>query len=137
MAHDHHMYMLLADGAARQYDLDGLLRFTPRLEELAVRDEHRLYLGIAHRAWGVAHRLSGEYDRASERLDQAQGAFRGLGTRWQIGRTLFEMGEVELARGEKSSARNHFALALEAFEGMKAKPDAEQARAALDRLHIA
>jgi hypothetical protein len=58
--------------------------------------------------------------------------FRGLDTRWQIGRTLFELGELAAARGEAAGAREHFTLALAAFEEMKAAPDAARARAALE-----
>jgi hypothetical protein len=60
--------------------------------------------------------------------------FSELGTRWQIGRTQFEMGDLDLARGEKNSARDHFSLALEAFNAMKAMPDVERTRAALETL---
>jgi tetratricopeptide (TPR) repeat protein len=132
MAHDHHLYMLLADTAARQHDEAGLREYAPRLEELAVRDNHQLYLGIAHRAWGVAHRLASEHAGAEARLKQALEQFESLGTRWQIGHTLLEMGELDLAEGDRTRAHDHFSRALEAFEALKAMPDAERARAALD-----
>lgn len=132
MAHDHHMYMLLADTAAQLHDADALHQYTPRLEELAIRDGHQLYLAIAQRSWGVAHRLAGEHDEAVTRLTNALGLFRRLGTRWQTGRTLFELGELGLERGEKDNAQNYFFLALEAFEAMKSKPDIERTRAALE-----
>ena len=134
MAHDHHLYMLLADSAAQQRDAAGLREYAPRLEELALRDNHRLYLGIAHRAWGVAHRLAGEHAGAEARLDQALDLFEVLGTRWQVGRTLMEMGELDLAVGDRAVARDRFALALEAFESLQALPAAERAKAALDAL---
>jgi hypothetical protein len=134
MAHDHHLYMLLADTAAQQRDENALHQYTPLLEELAIRDSHPLYLGIASRAWGVAHRLADEHDEAAVRLTQALGLFSGLGTRWQIGRTLFEMGDLDLVRGDKNNARDHFFLALEAFEAMKAMPDMERTRAALETM---
>jgi tetratricopeptide (TPR) repeat protein len=134
MAHDHHLYMLLADAATQQRDENALRQYALRLEELAIRDSHTLYLGIAHRAWGVAHRLANEHDKASKRLTQALELFSGLDTRWQIGRTLFEMGELEAARGEKDSAQDHFSRAQEAFEAMKAMPNVEQTRRALESL---
>jgi tetratricopeptide (TPR) repeat protein len=132
MAHDHHMYMLLADTAAHQRDADALRQYTPRLEELAMRDGHQLYLAIAQRSWGVAHRLAGEHDEAVTRLTNALELFRGLGTRWQIGRTLFELGDLDMERGDKDNAQNNFSLALEAFEAMKSIPDVERTRAALE-----
>ena len=66
------------------------------LEKLASRDNHRLYLAIAHRALGVGHRLAGEHAAAETRLKQALELFTKLGARWQIGRTLFELGELNL-----------------------------------------
>jgi tetratricopeptide (TPR) repeat protein len=132
MAHDHHMYMLLADTAAHLRDADALRQYTPRLEELAIRDGHQLYLAIAQRSWGVAQRLDGEHDEAITRLTNALELFRGLGTRWQIGRTLFELGDLGMERGDKDNARNYFSLALEAFEAMKSLPDVERTRAALE-----
>jgi hypothetical protein len=134
MAHDHHLYMLLADTAAQQRDEKALRQYTPRLEELAIRDSHQLYLGIAHRAWAVAHRLAGENGDAAVRLTQALELFSGLGTRWQTGRTLFEIGELYKAQGDKDSARDRFHLALEAFQALKAMPDLNRTRAALESL---
>jgi tetratricopeptide (TPR) repeat protein len=133
MAHDHHLFMLLADAAAQQRDEQALRQYTPRLEELATRDGHQLYLGIAHRAWGIAHRLAGEHDQAATRLVQALDLFRGMDTRWQIGRTYFEIGELDLARGDREAAREQFSLALEAFEALGAMPAVARARAALEK----
>jgi tetratricopeptide (TPR) repeat protein len=134
MAHDHHLYMLLTEIAAQRRDENALRQYTPRLEALALRDSHPLYLGIAHRAWGVTHRWAEEHDEAAVRLTQALELFHALSTHWQIGRTRFELGELDLARGEKDSARNHFSLALESFEVMKAMPDVERTRTALESL---
>ena len=60
MAHDHDIYMTLADTAVELRDADALRKYARPLETLAGRDNHRLYLAIAHRALGVEHRLAGE-----------------------------------------------------------------------------
>jgi tetratricopeptide (TPR) repeat protein len=127
----HDFYAMLADVAAQQRDLDALRVYAPRAEELAARHGHTLYQAIAHRAWGVAHRLGGELAEARARLDLALTLFQSLDTRWQIGRTLYELGELALAQREPSQARAHFSGALEAFEAMKAVPEAARAHAAL------
>lgn len=134
MAHDHDVYMVLTDTAVLQRDAASLRAHAPRLEELATRDGHRLYLAIAHRAWGVAHRLAGEHAEAQARFDRAMALFSELGTRWQIGRTLFELGELELARSDNARARENFQRALVEFEAMQAVPDAERTRTALAKL---
>src|SRR6187455_1267363 len=97
MAHDHEIYMILADTAVELRDADALRKYAPQLEKLASRDNHRYYLVIAYRSLGVEHRLAGENTAAETRLRQALGLFAKLGTRWQIGRTLFELGELNLA----------------------------------------
>jgi len=43
---------------------------------------------------GVAHRLAGETTEAEARLKQVLALFSSLSTRWQLGRTLFELGEL-------------------------------------------
>ena len=135
MAHDHEIYMTLADTAVELRDADALRKYAPSLEKLAVRDHHKLYLGIAHRALGVTHRLADKPTEAEARLNQALELFNGLGTRWQIGRTLFELGELNLDPSQKKTkAREYFSQALDTFEEIQAVPNAERTRAALNSL---
>jgi hypothetical protein len=110
MAHEHVVYMMLVDSAARTGDESAIRKFAPRLEELVLRDDHKPYLAVAHRAWGVAHRLSGEYTDAETRLGKALGIFEELESRWQIARTLFEMGE--LAPWPRLMVAPHTAISL-------------------------
>jgi len=120
MAHEHVMYMMQADSAAQERDLPALKRYAPLLEELALRDEHRPYLAVAHRAQGVAFRLAGDHAKAETRLKKATELFEELDTPWQLGRTLFELGELDLDRSDGNSARRHFSQAVKAFEVVKA-----------------
>lgn len=125
--------MTLADIAAEMRDADALLRYAPALEELANRDNHKLYLAIAQRALGVAHRLSAEYPEAEDLLKQALGLFTKLGTRWQIGRTLFELGELHRNRSN-IKAREYYSQALGSFEEIQSIPYVERVRGALNSL---
>jgi tetratricopeptide (TPR) repeat protein len=135
MAHDHEIYMILADTAVELRDVNALHKYAPHLEELAARDQHKLYLAIAHRAHGVAHRLEGKHAEAETQLKQALELFTKLGTRWQIGRTLFELGELNLEQSQKNTkAQEYFARALGSFEEIQAMPNAEQTRKALNSL---
>lgn len=127
-------YAMLADLAVQQRDEAALRHYAPLAEELARRDGHKLYQAIAHRAWGVAHRLAGEYAEAEARLKQALQLFEGLETRWQIGRTLRELGELAQAQGDIAAARDYFSRALAAFEAMQAAPDMARIRATLELL---
>ena len=134
MAHEHIVFMMMADSAALVRDESALRSYAPVLEELARRDDHRPYLAIAQRAWGVAHRLAGECDAAETRLVQAQEVFTELDSQWQLGRTLFELGELELARLDSAAARGYYSQALAAFEAIQAVPDAARTQAMLESL---
>ncbi len=131
---DHDLYAMLADAATQQRDQAALRQYAPLAEETATRYGHALYQAVAHRAWGVAHRLVGEYADAEMRLSQALELFHGLDTRWQIGRTLYELGALALARSNTAEARDHFSRALAAFEDMRAAPDTARVHAALETL---
>ena len=133
MAHDHDIYMTLADTAVELRDADALRKYAQPLETLASRDNHRLYLAIAHRALGVEHRLAGERAAAETRLRQALELFTKLGARWQIGRTLFELGELNLTHSP-TKAREYYSQALGSFEEIQAAPNAERTRVALNSL---
>lgn len=134
MAHEHHVYLQLTEAAVQLRDAAALRQALPRLEELASRDEHRLFLAVAQRARGVAQRLAGEYAAAEKQLGQALELFSQLGTRWQLGRTHYEMGETAQARGDATAARQHYQNALAEFEALRALPDLERARQALQAL---
>ena len=131
---DHDIYATLVDMAVLQRDEAGIRQYAPQAEELARRYGHTLYQGITHRAWGVAHRLAGEYPEAETRLNQALDLFNGLNTRWQIGRTLFELGELARVQKDIAAAREYFARAQVEFKEMHAAPDAAQTKAALEGL---
>lgn len=131
---DHDIYATLVDMAVLQRDEAAIRQHAPQAEQLARRYGHTLYLAIAHRAWGVAHRLAGEYPEAEARLNQALELFNGLNTRWQMGRTLFELGELASAQKNIPAAREYFGHAQVAFEEMRAAPDAVRTQAALERL---
>jgi hypothetical protein len=60
--------------------------------------------------------------------------FRQLDTRWQIGRTHVELGELALARIDTTTARDHFAQALAAFEALQAAPDVARTRAVIEQI---
>ena len=118
----------------QQRDLDSLLKYAPLAEEAAKRYGHKLYLVIAHRAWGVAHRLQGEYEQAEARLNKALDLFTEMDTRWQIARTLCELGELAQARTETGVAHEYFSRALANFEALGAAPDVARTRKALELL---
>jgi tetratricopeptide (TPR) repeat protein len=133
MAHDHEIYMILTDTAVELRDADALRKYAPQLERVAERDNHSLYLAIAQRALGVGHRLAGERDAAETQLGDALRLFTQLGARWQIGRTLYELGELYLAQS-KEKAREYYSQALGAFEEIQAAPNMERTRIVLDSL---
>jgi hypothetical protein len=134
MAHDHHVYMLLAEAAAQQRDPAGLAAYVPPLAALAERDGHRLYQGIAARAQAVAHHLAGDDAAAAAAFDHALALFEALGTPWQLGRTLAERAALAQTAGDAAAARHDLTRAQAAFELLHALPDLERIQAALSGL---
>jgi len=134
VAGDTDLYSLLVDAAAQQRDQAALRKYAPLAEETATRIDHRLHMAIAHRAWGVAHTLAGEFQQAEARLRQALEIFSGYAAPWQIGRTLFEMGDLARAQMKAQQSREYFSRALSAFEELGAAPYAARTRAALENL---
>ncbi|HJS19585.1 MAG TPA: tetratricopeptide repeat protein [Anaerolineales bacterium] len=125
---EHDLYAMLADAAVGQRDPAALQKYAPLAGEFASRYDHKLYQAIAQRAQGVARLLAGEYSGAESMLHQALDSFRSLHTHYQVGRTLFELGELAAGQSHISIAREHFSQALKAFEAMGARPDAARTR---------
>jgi tetratricopeptide (TPR) repeat protein len=133
-AGDHDVYAMLVDGAAQQRDPAGLQKYAPLAEETARRIDHKLHLAIAQRAWGLAHTLAGEFPQAEARFKEALDIFSDYPAPWQIGRTLFEMGELARLQMKTEQARDYYSRALSAFEELQAAPYAARVRAALENL---
>ena len=136
MAHDHLMYMMLTECAVEMRDEAALNKWAGRLMELAQRDDHKLYTAIAARGLGVAQRMQGKLDDSEASLKQALQVFTGLGARWQRGRTLMELAELQMKQPgkRKAKARGHLSEAAGLFEGMGSTPYAAKAHQALDAI---
>jgi tetratricopeptide (TPR) repeat protein len=132
---DQDVYATLIDVAAMHADEATIRQYAPLAEEIAERHGHMLYQAIAQRAWGVAQRLAGEYAESAARLKQALAIFQSLDTRWQIGRTRYELGQLAAGQGDQDSAHAHFTDALADFEAMGAVPDLARTRAAVEQRH--
>lgn len=117
---------MLADTAALQRDLVALQQYTPRAEETAGRFQHRLYQAIAVRAQGVTRHLSGEFDEARAVLRQALSIFRSFNARWQMARTLLELGRVAQQQGDIPEATAVLSEALVLARALHANPLAGQ-----------
>lgn len=131
MPHEHDVMMQLTEAAAQSRELEALKRYAPRLEQLAERDDHKLYLAIASRGKGIANRLSGKYMEAEQDLYRSLEIFKEYQASWQTGRTLFEIGELHRENNELEKARIDFSGALVEFQAMHANPAIERVRSAL------
>jgi len=131
---DHDLFAMLLNAAVMQRDTASLWKYAPLLVEEAVRLDHKLYLAVTHRGWGVLHTLMGEFTEAKEHLEQALVIFQDLETRWQLGRTCFELGELAVVRSDNGEAQKQYISALKLFEEMGASPEAARALAKLESL---
>ena len=132
--HDNELYSMYVELAVQQRDMPTLRQYVPLAEKTAIRDGHILYQAVAHRAWGVQYHLQNEYEKADARLAQALELFEGLATRWQIGRTHYELGELHRSMANVSEAQDNYSRALAAFEEMGAMPDIARTQTALQLL---
>jgi len=131
---DHDLYAMLVDLAVRQRDESDIRKYAAQTAALATGYGHELYQAVAYRAWGVAHRLDGDNAAAKASLNRALEIFSQLKTRWQMGRTLLELGELAVTQTSTAEARDFFIRAIELFEAMQASPDVLRTRAALEAL---
>lgn len=130
------LYALLIDTAAQQRNLEALRQYIVPAEESALQNDHHLYIGVAYRAKGVMYRLMDDYREAELWLTKALEIFEKLETRWQIGRTFYELGELAHLQDNTIAAREHYSHSLANFEAIGAMPDANRTRIALDTLNI-
>ena len=130
----HDLYAMLADAAVQRRDEAALYEYTPLLEETAAPLDHTLYLAIAHRAWGVTHLLEGECAQAEDRLNKALDIFQQMDTRWQIGRTLYELADLAQAQAKPDQASDYLSRALILFEDLEALPDLARTQAKMAEL---
>ena len=131
---NHRYYAQLVDAAVQQRDPVLLRKYATLAEETATSSDHKLHMAIAHRAWGVMHTLVGEYSQAEVRFKKALEIFTSYPAPWQIGRTLFELGELARLQMEIEQASDYFSRALSAFEELHAAPYAALARASLENV---
>ena len=68
-------------------------------------------------------------------MNQALDIFNDMNTTYQIGRALFELGELAVAQTDAIKARDYFTRALQAFEAMQATPDVARLQTALEKLN--
>jgi tetratricopeptide (TPR) repeat protein len=111
-----------------------LQKYAPLAEEYASRYDHKLYRAIAHRAWGVSHRLAGQYAESQIRFEWALEIFQQMNTHRQVGRTLFELGELAVAQMDFPMASAYFTRARSAFESIQATLDSAYIHATLEKL---
>lgn len=123
MAHDHDVYMLLVESALQSGDFQALEKYVPKLEELASRDGHILYLATALRARGAFYRMKGDFKSAEQQLREALSMFQGIGAGWQCGRTCFELGKLSQSLGDATSASEQYSQAHRYFKELGAEPD--------------
>jgi tetratricopeptide (TPR) repeat protein len=123
---DHELYVLLADVAAQQRDEILLTMYAPQAEAISVRLKHTLYQAISLRALGILDEMRGSFAAAEAQIKESYGLFQRLDARWQVGRTLFELGRLSTAAGKSEEADQYFTKAANAFESLEARPAAEQ-----------
>jgi len=132
---DHEIYVSMADIAATLRDESLLSTYAAQSDEISLSLGHTLYHAVTLRALGILDWLHHDYPQAETRLRESCLLFQQLGTRWQIGRTLFDLGEMSTELGKMGEAKEYFSQALSAFEVMGARPFVNKTLEHLDCLN--
>jgi tetratricopeptide (TPR) repeat protein len=127
---EHEILVLMADNAAMQRNAEALSSTAERAELISRQLGHPLYQAVSLRALAALQGLKRNYPAAEAHLLEALSIFQKLETRWQAGRTLFDLAEVLAAQDRKHEAVEYYNQAIEEFEAMQAKPFINQVRAA-------
>jgi hypothetical protein len=122
---DHEVYVLLADIGAIHKDKALLSAYALRSDEISLSLNHLLYHAIALRALAILDWLDHNFVRAEERLKESWQLFQRLETYWQIGRTLYDLGELAAVMGKHDEAKTYFTQAKAAYRimGVQDIPD--------------
>jgi tetratricopeptide (TPR) repeat protein len=126
---DYAIYPYLAECAARTGDEATALHYATLAEEVARRGGGKPWLALALRAQGLVYTQREEWEQALPCLQEAVALFRGMGCRWEEGRTLVDLAHLYRRRGEggdRERAWQHYQDALGHFEGLWAIPDVER-----------
>jgi tetratricopeptide (TPR) repeat protein len=126
---DHLVYPYLAECAARAGDEATALHYATLAEEVARRGGSKPWLALALRAQALVYTERKEWKQAGVRLEEALVLFRGMGCRWEEGRTLVDLAHLYRWRGEsgdRERAWQHYQEALNRFEELWAQPDVER-----------
>jgi hypothetical protein len=115
---DHEVYILLADIGALQRDKELLSAYALRSSRISLSLNHHLYHAIALRALAILDWLHHDLARAEVRLKESCQLFQRLETHWQLGRTLFDLGELSAIMGKQDEAEIYIDKAQSAFKTM-------------------
>src|SRR3954470_14573659 len=86
---------------------------------------------------GRIHAQSGRATEAYHDLGQSVSVFDLLGERYQAGLSHLELGKLAAAAGARSRASRYLLDALAIFEALDARPDLDEARAAIEAMPTA
>ena len=124
----HEILVLLADTGAMNRDEQLLSTYASKADAMSLSLNHLLYHAMAKRALGILDWLHRDYARAEDQLRESVQLFQQLETRWQLGRTLYDLGELSIDLEKPAQAREFFTQALSAFEEMGAAPSVTRTR---------
>jgi Nif-specific regulatory protein len=115
-------------------DLEESERHARLAEDLSRQLGDRFTLAKADWAWARIFAARGDRESAAAKFEAARGCFEELGTPYELGRLLFDIG---LLREEADDAIQTINAAIRVFERLGATHDLERARGALFRIRPA
>ena len=104
-------------------ELNQALAHTRHSIELAVAKEARLEEGMSHCVLGQIHRARQEFTQAKQQLHKSLRILEELGSRYGVGRTLFELAVLYREQGRHSELGSVLTRAIAIFQELGAQAD--------------
>jgi predicted ATPase/class 3 adenylate cyclase len=133
-----YIYRLLGEAALGEGNLQKALGWAEKLDEVVARfgDEElpALQRGELLRFQGMLAIHQQDWPAAQQALQTSEAIFKKLRSRLYLGKTIYQIGILAQAQGDRSAAQAHFSEAYNLFHTIGAKLEARRAELACSML---
>ncbi len=119
---------------ARKGEVDKAKKYCDEAYEMLERMGDKVGLAAIHRVYGIIAQQEKDWEHAIKHLKKSVSMLRELDIPHLLALSLFEMGNAYAGKGDKKSAEKHYKEALEIFEKIKSKNNADKVKKALESL---
>jgi tetratricopeptide (TPR) repeat protein len=134
------IYRLLGEAAIGAGDLEKALNWAQKVDDIAEgfakeqKELPALQQGELLRFRGMLALQKQDWEQADQDLQRSVDIFRKLRSRLYAGRSIYQLGRLETAKGQEISAAGYFNEAIKIFRGIGAQLDAKRAKTSLENI---